>query len=153
MGKRVDAVIVYDGIIFVLEFKVGAEQFNAAAIDQAEDYALDLMNFRVGSHDRRIVPIVIATRASAPHVTVSWNADGVGRPILADADGLENVIVAVCAAVPKQLPLDFEAWMSSGYRPTPTIIEAAQALYRGHKVEDITRSDAGAKNLSETTGN
>ncbi len=55
------------------------------------------------------------------------------------------------AATPKQLPLDFVAWMTSGYKPTPTIIEAAQALYRGHRVEDITRSDAGAKNLSETT--
>ena len=39
----------------------------------------------------------------------------------------------------------------SGYKPTPTIIEAAQALYQGHRVEEITRSDAGAKNLSETT--
>jgi demethoxyubiquinone hydroxylase (CLK1/Coq7/Cat5 family) len=27
---------------------------------------------------------------------------------------------------------------------------AAQALYQGHRVEEITRSDAGAKNLSQT---
>jgi hypothetical protein len=46
--------------------------------------------------------------------------------------------------------LDGEQWSRTGYKPTPTIIEAAQALYQGHRVEDITRSDAGAKNLSET---
>jgi Schlafen group 3, DNA/RNA helicase domain len=42
------------------------------------------------------------------------------------------------------------AWISSGYKPTPTIIEAAQALYQGHQVTEITRSDAGAINLSQT---
>lgn len=35
--------------------------------------------------------------------------------------------------------------------PTPTIIEAAQALYLGHNVEDISRNDASAKNLNQTT--
>lgn len=35
--------------------------------------------------------------------------------------------------------------------PTPTIIEAAQALYHGHHVEDISRNDATAKNLNQTT--
>jgi hypothetical protein len=39
----------------------------------------------------------------------------------------------------------------SGYKPTPTIIEAAQSLYQGHKVDEITRSDAGAINLSQTS--
>jgi hypothetical protein len=42
-------------------------------------------------------------------------------------------------------------WRSSGYRPTPTIIEAAEALYRNHAVEEIARSDAGAKNLQNTS--
>jgi hypothetical protein len=46
--------------------------------------------------------------------------------------------------------IDVQAWVSSGYKPTPTIIEAAQALYQGHKVDEITRSDAGAINLSQT---
>ena len=35
--------------------------------------------------------------------------------------------------------------------PTPTIVEAAQALYSNHNVNDITRSDAGARNLTKTT--
>ncbi len=38
------------------------------------------------------------------------------------------------------------------YHPTPTIIEAARALYAQHSVEAIARFDAGAKNLSVTSG-
>jgi len=50
-----------------------------------------------------------------------------------------------------QPPIDPQAWLESGYKPTPTIIEAAQALYRSHQVLEITRSDAGARNLTVTT--
>ena len=37
------------------------------------------------------------------------------------------------------------------YQPTPTIVQAAMALYNHHSVEDITRTDASAINLTETT--
>jgi len=46
--------------------------------------------------------------------------------------------------------IDPQEWMNSVYQPTPTIIEAAQALYYGHNVEEISRSDAGAQNLAIT---
>jgi hypothetical protein len=61
MGKRADNIILFGGTIFVLEFKVRTEQFDIAAQDQVVDYALDLKNFHGGSHDRPIVPIVVAT--------------------------------------------------------------------------------------------
>jgi hypothetical protein len=38
----------------------------------------------------------------------------------------------------------------ANYKPTPNIIEAAQALYKGHSVGEISRSDAGATNLTIT---
>lgn len=44
-----------------------------------------------------------------------------------------------------------ENWIAGRYSPTPTIIEAAMALYNGHSVAEISRSDASAKNLSETS--
>ncbi len=47
-----------------------------------------------------------------------------------------------------EIPL--EDWINSKYKPIPTIIEAAQALYQGHKIEEISRSDSGAMNLSKT---
>jgi hypothetical protein len=63
MGKRADVVLVTAGIVFVIEFKIGSYKFDAAAVDQVVDYSLDLKNFHAGSHDRRIVPIVVATLA------------------------------------------------------------------------------------------
>ena len=45
MGKRVDVVILYRGVIFVLEFKVGEKSYPAAAIEQGLDYSIDLKNF------------------------------------------------------------------------------------------------------------
>lgn len=40
--------------------------------------------------------------------------------------------------------------MATGYRPTPTIVEAAEVLYRTHSVADIRRKSAEDKNLEET---
>ena len=37
------------------------------------------------------------------------------------------------------------------YSPTPTIIEAAMALYNGHNVAEISRSDAKPPTLQTTT--
>jgi hypothetical protein len=42
-------------------------------------------------------------------------------------------------------------WEASPYQPTPTIIEAAQALYSQHSVDSIARHDAGARNLRVTS--
>ena len=42
-------------------------------------------------------------------------------------------------------------WEQGRYQPTPTIIEAAKALYNGHSVNEISRSDASAINLGETS--
>ena len=63
MGKRADAIVILSGIVFVLEFKVSAETFTGAAIEQVTDYALDLKNFHSASHSRIIIPVVIATDA------------------------------------------------------------------------------------------
>src|SRR5262249_8093994 len=42
MGRRIDAVLLIQSIVFVLEFKVGEIAFDRAAVDQVWDYALDL---------------------------------------------------------------------------------------------------------------
>ena len=43
------------------------------------------------------------------------------------------------------------AWARAPYRPTPTIVEAARALYAQHSVEAIARFDAGTRNLRLTS--
>jgi hypothetical protein len=151
MGRRVDAIVIYQGLVFVLEFKMGTDHYDASAIDQVTDYALDLKNFHAGSHTARLVPILIATTADHVRLDLEWSPDGIATPLLSNEAELRSAIETVVSKTPKQGVFNPEKWAASGYKPTPTIVEAAQALYQGHRVEEITRSDAGAKNLTETT--
>jgi hypothetical protein len=153
MGKRADAVLVLENIVFVIEFKAGANAHLSSAFDQVEDYALDLKNFHEGSHTVPIVPVLVSTHAECqPIPDLRFAEDFVASPIGTNAaalGGLINHICAICAG--RAFPtFDVCEWMAKGYKPTPTIVEAAQILYRTHSVTDISRSDAGAKNLQET---
>jgi len=152
MGKRIDAVAIIGPAIFVLEFKVGAQHFAAHAIDQVWDYALDLSNFHETSHRRLIAPILIATAAESSPLAIreTTHGDGVIAPIEATGSTLAGTIANVLTlsqgpAIPPS------QWEQGRYQPTPTIVEAATALYRGHAVSEISRSDASAVNLRATS--
>jgi hypothetical protein len=152
MGKRVDVLVVVAGVVVVIEFKVGEREFSSDAIHQVWDYALDMKNFHAGTHAAPVVPIVVATLASPAHVqaVLESDRDGVMRPLRASpatlAETMRNA-VAWCAAP----AFDVEAWARSAYKPTPSIIEAAMALYGNHKVEEISRREAEAINLTQTS--
>jgi hypothetical protein len=150
MGKRVDVVLLAKGIIFVLEFKVGEHLYPAYALDQVMDYALDLKNFHETSHQLPIVPILIATDAEPVRISLRAYADNVYVPLKANAISLSKLLEICLQEIPSSL-VDPIIWESGQYKPTPTIIEAARALYQGHNVHDISRSDAGAINLSKTS--
>jgi hypothetical protein len=151
MGKRADAVLIAHNIVFVIEFKTGASGHALSAFDQVEDYALDLKNFHEGSHTAPIVPVLVSTNAeSQPIPEVTFAVDLVASPVGTNKADLGTLIDAICAA--QAFPdLDIDEWMTKGYKPTPTIVQAAEILYRTHSVIDISRSDAGAKNLQETS--
>ena len=149
IGKRVDGILILNGSILVLEYKVGAKTYDATSIDQAYDYALDLKNFHKASHHLTIVPVLIATDAPSKSPNLEIGVDGIASPLLANSDNLLTVLNLLSTTLPK-VGLDTDAWINSTYHPTPTIVEAAQALYKGHKVEEISRSDAGAINLTKT---
>lgn len=149
MGKRVDVVVLHKNIVFLLEFKCGDTECRASTYDQVYDYALDLRNFQKESHDKRLVPIMVSTRA--PEVAnVIRERDRIIEPFSCNAKNIGQVIRMVSDRYTEP-DFDYIAWENSEYLPTPTIVEAAQALYRGHNVHDITRSDAGAENLTVTT--
>lgn len=151
MGKRADIVLVVAGVIFVIEFKVGADSFDRAALEQVHDYALDLKNFHRGSHHLPILPILIATKALPQEMPLLlWAEDHVAKPVSITPSGLTKLITFTLTQL-KLDSIDPATWARSGYQPTPTIVEAAQALYRDHNVREISRSDAGAKNLGHTT--
>jgi len=152
MGRRIDVLLFIQGVIFVLEFKVGERTFHRQSIDQVWDYALDLKNFHETSHGLLIAPILVATRAkqASIHIGLTPHNDNMLYPILSSAQSLPDVIAKVLA-LPKGQTMGVEAWEKGRYLPTPTIVEAAMALYQGHSVEDISRKDADAINLGKTT--
>jgi len=150
MGKRVDVVLLYKGIVFVIEFKVGEKSYTSFAKDQALDYALDLKNFHEQSHHSCIIPIVVATEAEEIENSFNSYEDLVYSPLLTNKKNLKTVIEEITTSLPPK-NFDFAIWEDSIYKPTPTIIEAAQALYKGHNVKEISRSDSGAINLSKTS--
>lgn len=148
MGKRVDNIIIIENIVYVIEFKVGARKYEKHAIEQVIDYTLDLKNFHEGSHDIQLIPILIATNATSEKTITE---DVLSFSIAAKAN--KNNIATTLQQFQnlKNLPINIKQWEKSIYKPTPTIIEAARALYKGHNVKEITRSDSGTINLSKTT--
>ena len=151
LGKRIDAILLLDHTIFVVEFKVGESTFERQDIDQVWDYALDLKNFHETSHALRIAPVLVITGAIGQRRSFGTEAerDGVIRPELVSADRLGEVIDETLAAVVRE-GIETQSWERGRYKPTPTIVEAAAALYRGHGVAEILRRDAGATNLALT---
>ena len=151
MGKRADVVLLHQGIVFVLEFKVGEETYPKHALMQVLDYALDLKNFHEQSRDRQIVPILVSTDAPSKESPCSKFEDGVFEPLLANKSNISNVVAKIGSQFSEAGRALTTTWLDAQYKPTPTIIEAAQALYKGHDVKSISRSDSGAINLSETS--
>ena len=152
MGKRIDAVMLIGPVIFILEFKIGSGEFAAAAVDQVWDYALDLKNFHETSHNRMIAPILIATEAESTTIAIATTPqnDQILFPIKCNSCNLEEAINGVLKFANGD-SIHHAQWERGRYSPTPTIVEAAMALYNGHSVSEISRSDASAQNLTDTS--
>jgi hypothetical protein len=152
LGSRIDAALVTGPAVFAIEFKCGEKRFTTDAYNQAWDYGLDLKNFHQASHALPIFPLVVATAAtSGDDRWAPAHADGVRPPRRTTPNGLRRAIDEALLSVTGP-QLDGAAWGRAPYQPTPTIIEAARALYSRHTVDAITRNDAGAKNLQITSG-
>lgn len=144
MGKRVDVILVIANVIFVLEFKTGDSEFTTQALDQVWDYALDLKNFHETSHDCLISPILITSKISKLYLIdeISAKRDKLLNPITITPQQLPIAIKQVLQFAGES-KIDLKRWENGSYKPTPTIVEAAMALYNNHSVDDITRSEAG----------
>ena len=155
LGKRIDVVLLLRGMIFCLEFKVGKKEEFQAGIEQVMDYALDLKNFHLFSHDKKIVPILIPTKYKE-YTTVfqpSVYNDDIYNPMITGEEHLQELISKVLEhAGAKREDGGIDNWLISPYAPTPTIIEAARTLYENHSVDDITRHEAD-KVSTDTTIN
>lgn len=153
MGKRVDCLLIIRNIVFVIEFKVGEKEFINQNIEQVWDYALDLKNFHKPSHSLMLVPILVATKAKVKQIEIltSSHNDKLVNPLKTNAENLCETINEVLSFFEEGHDINVIDYLNGSYSPTPTIIEAAIKLFNTHNVEEITRNDAEAINLSTTT--
>ncbi|MBR6517846.1 MAG: DUF2075 domain-containing protein [Bacilli bacterium] len=151
LGKRIDVVLLIKGIIFCLEFKVGETKVLESDLDQVLDYALDLKNFHKYSENKIIVPILIATnyKSLSKDIIMSIYDDKVVNPLVTGESGISDLILKVLEKFSNEENVD-DNWDISPYAPTPTIIEAAKALYENHSVENITRHEADKVSTDRT---
>lgn len=146
MGRRADVIVLIDGIVFVLEFKTSEQKFMREALIQVWDYAIDLKNFQEGSRDRILIPILVAPKEKNKncHIELKPFEDDVYQPLVSNNERLSECFDKTLSnIIPKHTftKEDDDVWAKSGYDPTPTIIEAAVALYEHHTVEEITKHD------------
>lgn len=150
LEKRIDAVVLTDRIILVLEFK--QRDTSPAALAEAEDYALDLRDFHGGSRSHPILPVLVTGGVDGfplpRQVPLIWH--GALPPILCGLNGLAALFAWVQSQAPVA-PLDGPAWLDAPYRPVPGIVEAATMLFARHGVTEIAAARADAANLRETS--
>jgi len=150
LGRRIDVVVVSGSVVMPIEFKCGSKKYQRSDLNQVWDYALDLKNFHAASKAVPVLPILVATDAETEDLT--WEAaheDGVRPPLRMNSVGLGRAIIHGLSLESGPM-IDGVSWGRAPYRPTPTIIEAARALYARHTVTAISRHDAGAENLAIT---
>ena len=151
IGSRIDAVLLTTSVIFPIEFKVGEHKYRRADFEQVWDYALDLRNFHRASHTAPIVPVLVCTEACTSDNSLTQPySDGVHSPLRTNPSSLRQLILSALSANKENI-VDIDSWEKQPYAPTPTIIQAARSLYSRHSVDAISKSDAGAKNLTITS--
>ena len=155
MGRRADVVVLIDGVIFVLEYKTAESRFSREAELQVWDYAIDLKNFQEGSSNRTLIPILVVPceKNSRCQLNLKPFEDDVYQPLKVNKERLQEALEKSLNSIRNRQTIyskeEDERWAKSGYEPTPTIIEAAVALYEENTVEDITKHGGDIDKASE----
>ena len=131
----------------MLEYKGGRSSSARSALQQAQEYALNLSDFHEASRNRIAVPIAVGEFSrSIPLDDCSYRHGAAIR-----STELEETICRAHNSWSRGGPrIDGHDWNNARYFPVPTIIEAASVIYSGHDVKDLARSRAGSENLEAT---
>lgn len=154
LSSRIDAVIIAEDLIFVIEFKYERTKYEAADIRQVEDYANDLVDFHLETKGRIVIPVLLAPQAKPIMQIRTLQVDSFIKPCLkVNALNFSQRIYDAYLDFHgySNLYIDSYKWEQSIYQPTPTIIHAAKLLFAGKKVETITKSGATKNDLKQTT--
>ncbi len=148
-GKRIDTVLLTSRVVIVVEFKIGATTYERADVWQVQDYSLDLRDFHEESAGLPIRSVLVAT--NAPQSRIIADDEEALSVWCSNAETLPSILMQITQSdcTVRSKTIDPFTWLNSGYRPTPTIVEATRRVFAGHNVREL--SHAYADNLSRTT--
>jgi hypothetical protein len=149
VGKRIDAVILADGFIIVLETKTGKSPTSAAR--QVDDYALSLACFHEPSHQRTIIPVVVSDAPTALNSSATHFDELVERCEITSTTNLGALLCRLAEKSSTAEPLNATEWNNGRFRPIPPIIDAAVALYSNKNIFEIDHAAAAREDLECTT--
>jgi hypothetical protein len=144
LRKRIDAVILTNNQIVVIEFKGGESASGKQALEQARAYVSSLQDFHENTHGRN--PIPMALGAFNP----SYQADRLENGVIASRESFLEALEQIAMRQCDEPEVDPLAWINSRYAPVPSIIEAAGLIFEGHTIKDLKHSKVGDKNITQT---
>ena len=135
-GRRPDAVILAGQVVFVIEFKCGANSFDLASLTQTAEYAQDLRDFHAETAGRNVVPVLVATRSHAS--TIERFVAGCIIPVQCIGKHQQLAELFGERTLSESPQLVLHEWDNSRYQPTPDILSAAREVYAGNDVRGIS---------------
>lgn len=153
--KRPDVVLLINGIVFVLEFKVGETSASKSQKNQAIGYAEGLKYFHSMSWNMTIAPILVATESKPSKASLKLNDNKIFGLIVCNKDNIVDRIEGIINYCNENCDIDYnegweQDWINGQYDPNPSIIESTLKHYNSHGVMDIRHSEADGETISET---
>ena len=155
LGKRPDIILLINGIVFVLEFKVGEKSASKSQKNQAIGYAEGLKYFHSMSWNMVIAPFLVATESKPSKACLKLNDNQVFGLIVCNKDNIiekiDSVVVYCMENNTHHYKIGWERdWINGQYDPNPSIIESTLKHYNSHGVHDIRYSEADSETINET---
>ena len=140
LPKAIDVVILIEGKIFVVEYKVNATTHEVQAKQQTNGYALRLKYFHSRSNDNWIIPILVATDAACDKLEyIPSEEDMVYKTIMCNSCNLQEAIDHILDIIPYDGTNNWEkSWEEGIFKASPTIIDAARNVWRQNNVKGFT---------------
>ncbi len=145
-----DAVLIRDGAVLALRLRPNARAALPADRRAAEDAALDLADFHAGCRGLPVIPVLVVGSGHVSHVRPLALA-GAAPVVEATRLLLPGVLRDLAALCPPR-GNDPAAWHAAPYRPVPSLIGAACALYARHDVPALLQAQAGHGGLAAAAG-
>ena len=148
LGKRIDAVLLANKIVFVVEYKDGDSCTGTSALLQAQDYALKLHDFHSESRNKVIIPLALG---NFHHVDVCLDSDpGLGG-ICATNRFADTVNQCFEKWSDASLNPALEKWDTHAiFHPIPSVFDATCLSLSEQNVAELKHAKASAKNLTIT---